>query len=73
MHHDKDHRDERSDKRHTLDTMSVNVNRLEPSLEMSTTSGAHIVSSRFTCSMSEQRSHHALHVQLVRIQPCSPW
>ena len=70
MRHDKNCRDERSDKRRSI---SMSVNRPEPSLEMSTTSGAHTVSSRSTCSMSEQKAHHTLHAQLVRVQPCSPW
>jgi hypothetical protein len=55
----------------TKDTERMSVNRFEPSLEMSTTSGAYIVSLRYTCSMSEQRFHRALHLQLVRVQTCS--
>ena len=42
MHHDKTDRDERADRRHR---MSASVNRLEPLLEMPTTSGAQVVSS----------------------------
>ena len=42
MHHDKNDRDERFDKRHR---MVASINRLEPLLEMLTTSGAQVVSS----------------------------
>ena len=42
MHHDKNNRDERSDKRHRI---SASINRLEPLLEMSTISGAQVGSS----------------------------
>lgn len=41
----------------TKEQERMSVNRAEPSLEMPTTSGAHVFSLRSTCSMSEQRSH----------------